>query len=760
ALTEKAEVKEKTFSEKLLLLGSGADDYDIRHPRLDQLKTLVQLFCQAGLGDKTTKDLLVPIVYNAAKHPGHNEYLRQAALLFTELPDDSQSTRQRVDEHIGFVVNFFRGDEDHTIAALNKSEYRDYIEENTYFDSDDNSEEHWEALRQSCCEIYNASDIAPSAMTASREGGNGDNPTSVSSGKAGGGTGMASGIKTVLSTALCTLLSAGVGATPAPATTGESATSPSNASDWREVCPDSITDKECARILHEECEYGLNNNYLGAGCEPNKYNCLSYNKTKTGEYYLCIPDDWPCDDEKDCSRESEESSDAVNDDESSRLCDRCQSNGYYKCGRKCVPDSDICDGCDDCLHGSDEKPPFCIQYRLHNHVQRQCPDISGSAGIDCVQGVFQRCLDRIPEFSDEMTDAPRVKPVCQKETTHFNMTEWQQLCPERVSDNLCKSTLLELCEYGTKHNYLGYGCGQDDFNCGHYGEKICESRDRICDDTKHCPDHAPGSDEHYALCNICETDDSKHGFKCDGRCLSESKMCDGRWNCNLLFDERNGYCIQHSLVGYILKRCPDRRSDRGNDCVLGTFKRCLAGVRGSPFTDEVTEASTVIFQETQPRTTQARTTGKTQRLKPTKPPSNQPVSKDNRGVIKTRENNASMANATFSTMTGNKTRVPVSGGRSTIRPTRNASGLSSGNSNESQASGQSGFSTAAIVGTTIPVLIAAGAIGGALYWQRDNISQFLSSRFPGFKPFNLGARMRRGDGDDTVELNTDYEVNN
>ncbi len=574
ALTEKAEVKEKTFSEKLLLLGSGADDYDIRHPRLDQLKTLVQLFCQAGLGDKTTKDLLVPIVYNAAKYPDHTEYLRQAALLFTELPNDSQSTRQRVDEHIDFVVSFLRDDQDHITAALNKSEYRDYIQENTYFDSDDNSEERWEALRQSCCEIYNASDIAPSAMTASREGGNGDNPTSVSSGKAGGGTGMASGIKTVLSTALCTLLSysAGVGAVPAPATTGESATSPSNASDWRGVCPDSITDKECARILREECEYGLNNNYLGVGCQPKEYNCLSYNKTKTGTGDLCIPDNWTCDDEKDCSAES---SDSVNDDESSRFCDRCQSNGYYKCGRRCIPDSYMCDGCNDCLHGSDEKPPFCTQYRLHQHVQRQCPNINGSAGIDCVQGFFQQCLDKIPAFSDEVTEVPRVKPVCQKKT-------------------------------------------------------------------------------------------------------------------------------------------------------LPLF--------------------------TQPRTTQARTTGKTQRLKPTKPPSNQPVSKDNRSVIKTRENNASMANATFSTMTDNTTRVPVSGGRSTIRPTRNASGLSSGNSNESQASGQSGFSTAAIVGTTIPVLIAAGAIGGALYWQRDNISQFLSSRFPGFKPFNLGDRTHKGNGYETVEL--------
>ncbi len=207
----------KTFSEKLLLLGAGADDYAITHPRLDQLKKLIGLFREAGLGKKETKDLLVPVVYNTAKHPGHDEYLKQAALLFTELPDDSRLTRQRIDEHTGFVVRFLKGDEDHMTAAFNKREYRGYIEENSYFECGDNSEEHWEALRQLCREIYNASDIAPSAMTASR--GNGDNPSSVSRGKRGVGTGMASGIKNVLSTALFTLLSAGAGATSTPATT-------------------------------------------------------------------------------------------------------------------------------------------------------------------------------------------------------------------------------------------------------------------------------------------------------------------------------------------------------------------------------------------------------------------------------------------------------------------------------------------------------------------------------------------------------------
>ncbi len=50
ALTEKAEVKEKTFSEKLLLLGAGADDYAITHPRLDKgLSRLRKLFSRTHL---------------------------------------------------------------------------------------------------------------------------------------------------------------------------------------------------------------------------------------------------------------------------------------------------------------------------------------------------------------------------------------------------------------------------------------------------------------------------------------------------------------------------------------------------------------------------------------------------------------------------------------------------------------------------------------------------------------------------------------
>ncbi len=663
ALTEKAEVKEKTFSEKLLLLGSGADDYDIVHPRLDQLKKLIRSFCQAGLGKKKTKDLLVPIVYNTAKYPDHSEYLKQAALLLTELPDDTRLTRQRVDEHMDVVVRFLTGDENHMIAAFNKNKYRHYIDENMYFDTGDNTQEYWEVLRQSCCELYNASDIAPSAMTARSTGdGNGDNPSSVSRGKPGVGTGIASNIKILLSGALATLMtcSAGVGATPAPvttrSTTGETATSPANASDWRRLlCPKTVDDKQCAGILRKECEYGLKNNYLGAGCIPDHYNCLSYDSQKAE----CIPNAWRCDEERDCYLDP-----AGGVDEAPILCNRCQLNDYYKCGRRCIPYSAMCDGCDDCLHGEDERPWSCIQYKLHQHVQRQCPDVSGNAGIHCVRGVFQRCLDKVSAFSDQATGVvPSVNADCQKTPLAFGPSDWRALCPDNVYDKQCKNILEDLCQHGVENNYLGVGCRPPLFNCEPYGKTPhCILKEQVCNREQDCP--VSGSDEAFVRCDICEGGDFSHGYKCDGKCIRETSMCDGRFDCLDWTDEDYETCVRHRLGRYVKDQCPYFKGDRGNDCVLGTFERCLEGI-GRPVS------------------------------------THQPPTK----TIKTLNNDAN----------------------------------------------QSGLPIGAFVGGMVPLAMITGVLAVA-FCKRDKIKQFFLTRFPGFRPFDLGNLTHTREDDDSMEL--------
>ncbi|XP_060729318.1 low-density lipoprotein receptor-related protein 8-like isoform X2 [Tachysurus vachellii] len=341
--------------------------------------------------------------------------------------------------------------------------------------------------------------------------------------------------------------------------------------------------------------------YCGKGseteCEDGQFQC----KNKR-----CIPTLWRCDDDDDCSD---------NSDEEECLKSTCDPAEFACQNGQCVSSRWLCDGEPECSDGSDEAESTCT-------VKQTCPpdkfDCRGTcvspawkcdgekdcdSGADeedcaadarsCASGEFQcrnlKCMspayvcdgdDDCGDGTDEeQCSPPSCGPLqfrcnssecipqpwtCDRDPDCFDGSdEWEGLCGDADGRTLAPAVLR-------------VECGAGMFRCGS-GE--CIKLAWRCDKDPDCVDRSDESDCPLLTCRPDE-------FQCgDGSCIHGIKQCNKAFDCLDRSDEagcvnatkcegplkflcRNGECIDGAKVCDDVKDCKDRSDEPKRECGL------------------------------------------------------------------------------------------------------------------------------------------------------------------------------------------------
>uniref|UniRef100_A0A8C1KZW2 LDL receptor related protein 8 n=1 Tax=Cyprinus carpio TaxID=7962 RepID=A0A8C1KZW2_CYPCA len=332
-------------------------------------------------------------------------------------------------------------------------------------------------------------------------------------------------------------------------------------------------------------------------CEDGQFQCN--NKR-------CIPTIWRCDDDDDCSD---------NSDEENCLKNTCAPSEFLCANGQCVPGRWRCDGEPECPDGSDEAdatctvkqtcPPEkfdcggkCVSLSWRCDGERDCENGEDEADCaadarSCSAGEFQcrnrKCLapvyvcdgdDDCGDGSDEEKCSP---PTCGPHEFRCNSSECVPQPWTCDGDPDCADGSDEWagrCGGGSGRPAppptRRLQCGAGEFHCGS-GE--CVKLAWRCDRDPDCKDK---SDEADCPLLTCRPDE----FQCgDGSCIHGIKQCNKIHDCLDKSDEagcvnatkcegplkflcRNGECIDGSKVCDNVKDCKDRSDEPKKECSL------------------------------------------------------------------------------------------------------------------------------------------------------------------------------------------------
>ncbi|XP_059358393.1 low-density lipoprotein receptor-related protein 8-like isoform X2 [Carassius carassius] len=332
-------------------------------------------------------------------------------------------------------------------------------------------------------------------------------------------------------------------------------------------------------------------------CEDGQFQCN--NKR-------CIPTIWRCDDDDDCSD---------NSDEENCLKNTCAPSEFACANGQCVPGRWRCDGEPECPDGSDEADATCT-------VKEMCPPEKFDCGGKCVSLSWRCDGERDCENGEDEADCAADARSCS--AGEFQCRNHKCLAPVYVcdgDDDCGDGSDEEKCSPPT--------CGPLEFRCN---SSECVPQPWICDGD---PDCADGSDEWAGRCGggsgrlappptrrlqcgagefrcgsgecvkvawRCDRDpDCKDKsdeadcplltcrpdeFQCgDGSCIHGIKQCNKIHDCLDKSDEagcvnatkcegplkflcRNGECIDGSKVCDNVKDCKDQSDEPKKECSL------------------------------------------------------------------------------------------------------------------------------------------------------------------------------------------------
>uniref|UniRef100_A0AAZ3PZ67 EGF-like domain-containing protein n=1 Tax=Oncorhynchus tshawytscha TaxID=74940 RepID=A0AAZ3PZ67_ONCTS len=313
-------------------------------------------------------------------------------------------------------------------------------------------------------------------------------------------------------------------------------------------------------------------------CEDGQFQCN--NKR-------CIPTIWRCDDDDDCSDNSDEEN-----------CARktCAPAEFACANGQCVPGRWRCDGEPECPDGSDEADATCSK--------QTCPpekfDCGGSTN-KCVSVSWRCDGERDCENGSDEEDCAADAKSCPK--SEFQCANRKCLAPVYVcdGDDDCDDGSDEL-KCSSRHSPTTT-CGPHEFRCN---TSECVPVMWSCDGDPDCPD---GSDEWPERCGS-EGSQSRRRMNCtveefrcaNGECVRLAWKCDGDPDCKDKSDEadcplltcrpdefqcgdgscihatkcegplkflcKNGECIDRAKVCDNVKDCKDRSDEPKKECGL------------------------------------------------------------------------------------------------------------------------------------------------------------------------------------------------
>uniref|UniRef100_H0ZG60 LDL receptor related protein 8 n=1 Tax=Taeniopygia guttata TaxID=59729 RepID=H0ZG60_TAEGU len=287
--------------------------------------------------------------------------------------------------------------------------------------------------------------------------------------------------------------------------------------------------------------------HLGKGavkeCEENQFQCRNER---------CIPAIWKCDEDDDCSDNSDEADCPKKTcAESDFTCD----NGH------CIPARWKCDGEEECPDGSDESEAACTK-QVCPSEKISCGDLSNK----CIP-LSWRCDGQ--KDCESGIDEAGCTPAC-------SPNEFQ------CSNKSCISIIF-VCD---GDNDCGDGsderkcspltCNPSEFQCNN---SVCIPELWVCDNQPDCEDQ---SDESVEKCgydakalNTC----AAHEFQCgNGECIHLNWKCDGDEDCKDKSDEQDcplvtcqpdefqcgdGACIHGAKQCDKVRDCPDNSDEAG-----------------------------------------------------------------------------------------------------------------------------------------------------------------------------------------------------
>ncbi|XP_022533536.2 low-density lipoprotein receptor-related protein 8 isoform X1 [Astyanax mexicanus] len=315
---------------------------------------------------------------------------------------------------------------------------------------------------------------------------------------------------------------------------------------WR--CDD---DDDCSDNSDEE-------DCLRKTCAPSEFAC------QNGQ---CVPGRWRCDGEPECPDGSDEA-------ESTCTVKQTCPPDKFDCGGKCVSLSWRCDGERDCENGADEED-CAADARACPSGEFQCRNLKCLAPVYVCDGD-----DDCGDSSDEEKCSP---PTCGPHEFRCNASEcvpqpWTCDGDPDCSDG--SDEWAERCGDGAARPATPPGrraeCGTGAFRCGS-GE--CIRLAWRCDRDPDCKDK---SDEADCPLLTCRPDE----FQCgDGSCIHGIKQCNKAFDCLDRSDEagcvnatkcegplkflcRNGECIDGAKVCDDVKDCKDRSDEPKKECGL------------------------------------------------------------------------------------------------------------------------------------------------------------------------------------------------